>query len=448
MKTIQKSIWSVLVVVLWVSGEASAISEKPYEVAWIRQLGTNGDDKSGGASADGTGNVYISGITSGSLGGPNAGGWDAFVSKYDTSGNLLWTRQLGTNRDDLSFGVSADNLGSVFISGVTQGSLGGTNAGGLDAFVSKYDALGNLLWTHQIGTRQWDESFGVSTDGLGNVFISGKTEGSLGGLNAGGYDAFVSKYDAVGNLLWTRQIGTKWDDESYGVSADGLGNVFISGMTRGSLGGPYAGDVDAFVSNFDTLGNLLWTRQLGTSDWDTSDGVSADGMGNVYISGWTDGSLGGPNAGKSDAFVSKYDEAGNLLWTRQLGTDSSEETFGISADCMSNVFISGVTWGPLGGPNAGDADVFVGKFDRMGNLLWTHQIGTNDTDYGNGVSVDILGNVYISGWTLGPLGGPNAGGADAFVVKLVPEPATISLLGLGFAGIAGMRRRRQARPLL
>ena len=101
-------------------------------------------DESNGVSADGLGNVYISGFTSGSLGGPNAGGTDAFVSKYDAAGTLQWTRQLGTSADDVSYGVSADGLGNVYISGCTGGSLGGPNAGGNDAFVSKYDAAGTL----------------------------------------------------------------------------------------------------------------------------------------------------------------------------------------------------------------------------------------------------------------------------------------------------------------
>jgi hypothetical protein len=91
-------------------------------------------------------------------------------------------------------------------------------------------------------------SYGVSADGLGNVYISGVTHGALGGPNAGNADAFVSKYDAAGALLWTRQFGTSDDDVSICVSADGLGNVYASGSTTGALGGPYAGGYDAFVT--------------------------------------------------------------------------------------------------------------------------------------------------------------------------------------------------------
>jgi hypothetical protein len=70
-------------------------SARGQTLEWTRQLGTSSDDASRGVSADGLGNVYISGITEGSLDGTNAGGWDAFISRYDASGTLEWTRQLG-----------------------------------------------------------------------------------------------------------------------------------------------------------------------------------------------------------------------------------------------------------------------------------------------------------------------------------------------------------------
>ena len=231
---------------------------------------------------------------------------DTFISKYDAAGTLLWTEQLGSNSSDVSIGVSADGLGNVYISGSTFGDLGGTNAGSNDAFVSKYDAAGTLLWTEQLGSNSSDVSYSVSADGLGNVYISGSTQGDLGGTNAGDWDAFVSKYDAAGTLLWTEQLGSNSSDVSYSVSADGLGNVYISGSTQGDLRGTNAGDSDAFASKYDVAGALLWTEQLGSNSIDLSYDVSADGLGNVYISGSTQGDLGGTNAGDWDAFVAKF----------------------------------------------------------------------------------------------------------------------------------------------
>lgn len=391
---------------------------------------------------DAAGNVLISGYTQGSLDGqPYAGGSDAFVSKYDTSGNLLWTRQQGTSNTDVSKGVAVDAAAHVFISGYTNGDLDGTNAGSDDAFVSKYDTSGSFLWTRQLGTADQDISQAVAADADGSVFISGYTNGDLDGFNAGGYDAFVTKYNASGSLLWTRQLGKSNNERSYGVAADVNGDVLISGYTYSRLDGNNAGSSDAFVSKYDTSGNLLWTRQLGTSGPDKSWGVATDAAGNVFITGDTTGSLGGANAGNTDAFVSKYDTSGNLVWTRQQGTSGNDISLGVTADSAGNVFITGYTFGSLGGLNAGDWDAFVSKYDTSGSLLWTRQLGTSAWDQSCGVTADAAGNVFSSGQTDGDLDGLNAGWTDGFIVKFnVPEPTTMGLLALG--GLALLTRRK------
>ena len=428
---------------------ASTTLVRGESVEWVRQIGASNLDQSDGVSADGLGNVYISGYTDGSLSGnSSAGTFDAFVSKYNSTGSLLWTRQLGTPSFDVSYGVSADKLGSVYITGYTIGNLGGPNSGNADAYVSKFSAAGGLLWTRQLGTATNDNGVGVSADGLGNVYISGFTAGNLGGTNAGDNDAFVSKYDAAGTLAWTKQLGTPTNDQSFGVSADGLGSVYICGETTGSLGGLAGGSSDAFISKYDSAGARLWTRQIGTAGDDSGRSVAADGLGNVYMSGYTTGSLGGPNAGNSyDAFVSKYDAAGNLLWIRQLGTTSEDRSLGVSADRLGNVYISGYTLGNLSGPVAGTSDAFVSKYDAAGNFLWTQQLGSADVDLGQSVSADGLGSVYLSGYTYGSFGGPTAGGYDAFVAKIadpvVPEPSTVTLVAMCILATYSCRKRWQ-----
>ncbi len=286
---------------------AAALAEAPYQVAWSRQIGTSSSDYSYSVAVDASGNAYISGHTKGSLGGTNAGYYDAFLSKFDASGAELWRRQIGTSSSDFSYSVAVDAAGNAYISGYTRGSLGGTNAGNYDAFLSKFDASGAELWRRQIGTSSSDYSYSVAVDAAGNPYISGYTYGSLGGTNAGSADAFLSKFDASGNELWRRQIGTSSGDISWSVAVDAAGNAYISGYTRGSLGGTNAGNYDAFLSKFDASGNELWSEQIGTSSYDYSFAVAVDAAGNAYISGRTEGSLGGPNAGGNDAFLVKYE---------------------------------------------------------------------------------------------------------------------------------------------
>jgi hypothetical protein len=210
----------------------------------------------------------------------------------------------------VGYGVATDGSGNVYVTGYTGCGLdGNTNAGDGDIFLTKYDTNGNKLWTRQLGTANVDVGYGVATDGSGNIYVNGSTYSGLdGNTNAGYDDIFLTKYDTNGNKLWTRQLGTVYDDVGYGVVTDGSGNIYITGCTYSGLdGNTNAGDGDIFLTKYDTNGNKIWTRQLGTADYDGGYGVVTDGSGNIYVTGITYGGLdGNTNAGGGDIFLIKY----------------------------------------------------------------------------------------------------------------------------------------------
>ncbi|TVR97545.1 MAG: hypothetical protein EA416_00535 [Trueperaceae bacterium] len=384
---------------------------------WTRQFGTSSDDEALGVASDAHGNVYAVGSTVGALEGANAGSYDAFVRSFDSAGVVRWTRQFGTENSDIAAGVATDASGNVYVTGRTFGALEGSNAGASDAFVRSFDSGGTLRWTRQFGTGSVDAALGVATDANGNVYIAGFTLGSLQGTNAGGADAFVRSYDGEGTLRWTRQFGTSSDDIAFGVAADASGHIYVAGRTAGALEGSSAGNFDAFVRSYDADGILRWTSQFGSSSIDGAAGVATDATGNVYVAGFTQGALEGANSGMEDAFVRSYDGDGGLRWTRQFGTGSGTEAFGVAADPTGNVYVAGATGGDLEGGGAGIVDAFVRSYDGDGELRWTRQFGTSSSDRALGVATDASGNVYASGYTFGALEGANAGHGDAFVRK-------------------------------
>lgn len=421
-----------------------ASAEAPYQVEWTRQIGTASYDGGDSVAVDSSGNVYITGYTQGSLEGASAGGPDAFLMKFDSSGTELWRQQIGSAAHDYSNSVALDGSDNVYISGYTSGSLEGTSAGDNDAFLIKFDSSGSELWTKQLGTVESDLSRSLAVDSSGNAYISGHTTGSLEGTNAGDSDAFLTKFDSSGTELWRQQIGTASVDISLSVAIDSLGNAYISGGTLGDLGGAHAGGLwDAFLTKFDSNGTELWIKQIGTVENDLSRSVAVDGSGNVYISGNTNGSLEGTNAGVRDAFLMKLDSNGSELWAQQIGTTGHDASDSVAIDNLGNAYISGNTNGSLEGTNAGSYDVFLTKFDSSGNELWRQQIGTAGFDESSFVAVDGSGNAYISGSTGGSLEGTSAGGNDAFLVKFsapVPEPSSLLLGGLAVMGFL-LRRR-------
>jgi uncharacterized protein (DUF2249 family) len=332
-------------------------------------------------------------------------------------GTLDWKKQLGTSADDAASGVATDSSGNVFMAGRTGGAITGSNAGSSDAFLVKYDPSGNEVWRKQLGTSASDEALGVATDSSGNVFMAGYTFGAITGSNAGGSDAFVVKYDPSGNEVWRKQLGTSADDIAYEVATDSSGNVFMAGRTGGAITGSNAGGSDAFVVKYDPSGNEVWRKQLGTSAFDEAFGVATDSSGNVFMAGRTEGAITGSNAGSSDAFLVKYDPSGNEVWRKQLGTSADDQAFGVATDSSGNVFMAGYTFGAITGSNAGSSDAFLVKYDPSGNEVWRKQLGTSADDAASGVATDSSGNVFMAGDTFGAITGSNAGGSDAFVVR-------------------------------
>jgi len=273
-----------------------------------------------------------------------------------------------------------------------------------------------LLWTRQFGSSAFDSGVAVASDPSG-VYVAGATGGTLAGeTNSGGIDAFLKKSDASGMELWTRQFGSSADDEARGVAAAGSG-VYVAGITAGVLAGQTsAGAADAFVRKYDPAGNEVWTRQFGTSVGDFAFAVAADESG-IYVAGYTEGVF--PNQtspGGADAFVRRYDANGTELWTRQIGSSDEDIAWAVAVN-TSSVYLAGSTQGTLPGQTTGGGyDAFVLMYNMSGGVQWIRQFGTPSFDIAYGVAAEASA-VYVVGYTTGMLPGQPSGGYDAYIRK-------------------------------
>lgn len=397
-------------------------------IEWVHQFGGPGFDvvRAVGASDDA---VYVFGAVSVPLpgqtysGGPN----DAFLRKYDVSGNELWTRQFGTSGDDFPMAgpVAVDPTG-VYVAGYTDGTFPGeTNAGLYDAFVRKYDHEGHLLWTDQFGTSGADVADGVALYGKA-LFVVGQVETVLPSPSPGGFsDAFVRRYDRAGRETWTRRFGGIGSEDFHGVAVDRTGIYAVGSVTPlPDLGDDVETLSDAVVAAYNFDGNVRWSRQFGAGTVDHLESVAVK-HGNVYVAGTTDGTMPGQTtAGDLDTFVRAYDTAGSEVWTRQFGTSGNDGVSfrGLAAD-GSGVHVVGNVAGTLPAQvSAGGRDAFIRQYGPSGREFLTLQFGTSGDD--RAIAVTILSQAQnafvVGGRTSGAFPGfSTAGGSDAFVAKII-----------------------------
>lgn len=279
---------------------------------WTRQFGSWDSDFARSVAVGPSGDAYVVGETEGTLPAQHSsGGRDAFIRRYDRDGTVRWTRQFGGPGGDGATGVAVDAAGDAYVVGTTAASLPGqTWAGDYDAFIRKYDVTGDELWTRQFGSPADDYGVAVGLDRLGNPTVVGSTDGTLPGeTSAGGTEAFLRRFDPTGTPLWTHQFGTGSADEGWGVAIDQTGNTYVVGTTepRGSLTQTAPAKTHCFARKYGAGGEELWMKLFGTDDTDLAFSVAVDESGHPYLAGSTKGILAGQaSRGERDAYLMRF----------------------------------------------------------------------------------------------------------------------------------------------
>ena len=350
---------------------------------WTVVQGSNtADPVSGRMAVDDAGNCYVAGETWGSVYDTKGAGFaDGWFGKYDTNGNLVWGHQISNNDWNTPKNVGVDSSNNSYLVGYTTGSLDGPSAGDQDVFIRKYDTSGNLLWGTQFGTDKMDRGYDVVANDSGEVYVVGSTYGDLAGISnpgaTGRPGGFLTKLDASGNILWTELLATDQIDNLYSVNLDSVGNVVMAGYTIGDLNGQTgAGIQDMLLAKYDASGNEIWTEYLGGTGSDYGYDVAIDGADNIFFSGQTtstDGDFAGTSAfGSSDAILAKYDPDGNWVWTERYGGTDRDLISPLHLASDGTLYAGGSTRGAWYAPNLYGSDGInydsvLMRFDGLGS---------------------------------------------------------------------------------
>jgi len=346
---------------------------------WNTFLGSSTEDLATGIGVDVLGNVYVTGPSNASWGSPIrafAGTTSTFVAKLDTNGNLIWNTFLGgPPQFCVSNALTLDVLNNVYVAGYSSNSWGSPvnpYAGGFDAFVAKLNSSGDLIWNTFAGSSDADVGEGIAVALNGNVYVTGVSNATWGSpirpFPADAQDVFAAKLDPNGNLVWNTFFpGT----ESH-VTVDASENVYVLGSTTTSWGSPvrpFQGSGDGYIARLDSNGTLIWNTFVGGAGSDEVHSVTVDLSGNIYVAGNSLASWGSPappfSGGSSGqcSFAAEVDPNGNLVWNGFLG-DGSVEGQAVAVDSATNVYLVGSsvkTWGAPVRPFTPTEDAYAAK---------------------------------------------------------------------------------------
>ncbi|HEY1037948.1 MAG TPA: SBBP repeat-containing protein, partial [Bacteroidia bacterium] len=415
-----------------------------------------------------------------------AGGGDAFISKLDENGNLLWAKQLGGLLGERGFAITTDASANVYVTGYFEGAVDFdpsflgitllTTLGEPDIFVCKFDASGNLVWAKQMGGSGYDYSFAITVDNSGNVYTTGKFQGTadfnpsalaVNNLisNAGSEDVFVSCLNSSGNYVWAQKIGGASNDNAYGITLHPGGDLLITGYFQGTTDFDpgaatvnliSAGGRDAFVLKLTSAGAYTWAKQLGGTSNDEANAIISDADGYIYTTGLYQGSGDfDPSAstnnlisnGGSDIFVSKLNSSGAFMWSASMGGTLNDEANSITLSSQKEIHISGYFSGTadfdpaattVSLASAGGSDIFIAAVTTSGQLDWARQVGGASDDEAASIYLDASDNIYTTGYFQGtadfnPESSVNnlvsSGSFEMFIAKInfVPLPMPIEL---------------------
>lgn len=380
-----------------------------------------------------------------------------------------WARAAGgpSNGDRANATVIDPNTGEMLVVGTFQGTatLGSftlTSNGNSDFFFAKFDQLGNVLWANSMGGSGEDKGLGVTTDVLGNFYVTGSFSGSVNFngqvLNSLGLeDIFLAKFNSSGTLIWVTQAGGPSDTGFGAIHVDNNGNTYLTGgfqisITLGNLVPTTlssAGGFDSFLAKYDPNGDLLWVRHAGGFGTDRGTGVYTDASGNVYCTGDFQLSSGFGNTtvnatGGTDFFLAKYDAVGNFDWVIKAGGLSTDHSYDLTVDpsgyvVLTGSFLGSITVGSFNVSSMGQSDLFVAKFTPTGQTQWVRTGGGLGNLSGNSVTTDSRGNILVAGvfqgsMQVGNLSTNAAGGTDAFLLQLSPQGGPTALHQVGGSG--------------
>lgn len=352
---------------------------------WAFAMGGSDGQSRLPSAVNADGQLYTAGTFSGTIDFDLNGGTanlstsakaSVFVTQVDAEGQLAWAKAFSGPGESRAQVIALDANGFLYLMGYFTGVVDfnpgvGTinlNAGDIwQQFVAKLDAQGNGVWAKQFASNPGPRSSGMgwslAVSESGEVYLHGHFSGTLDfDTEAGNFplstdayevDAFLLKLSSTGNFLWVRQLSGSLRNRQPNLVVDGSGNAFLAGyfqdtlqLSAGAAPVVASGCSDAFVAKWDAAGQLTWVLPMGGARWDAAKHLTVDEEGWAYVTGYFSGTASFGNAqlssiGETDAFAVRIDPSGQVAWAKQMGGSQADEGAAIALDAQGYMYLAG-----------------------------------------------------------------------------------------------------------
>jgi len=362
-----------------------------YIPGWSKTYGRTGYDASGNVILTVDGGYAMSGYTNSS----GAGGNDYWLVKTDSFGNVQWNKTYGGAGSESCYNVYQTADRGYLMVGITT-SFG---AGGVDGWLVKTDASGNMQWNKTYGTSGNDLLYSLVQASDGGYLLKGRASGAT----------WLTKTDVNGNIQWNKTYPTPYGGNPFTIIQTSDGGYAFAAVNT-TIAGTQIGD--ALLVKIDSSGNMQWNQTYGGPALDVGWGLVQTKDGGYAMSGLT-ASFG---AGGQDGWLIKTDVNGNMQWNKTYG--------GTDNDSLQTIVLTTDGGFAIGGKTnsfgAGKTDMWLVKTDSYGNVQWSKTFGGPGDDSGpdgNDVRQTADGGYVIEGTTTSF----GAGSADFYLVKVGVE---------------------------
>ncbi len=355
---------------------------------------------------------------------------------------IIWQKTIGGSDHDVVTTFEATSDGGYIIGGRSLSNISGDkteNSHGMrDIWLVKIDATGNIMWQNTIGGNGEDLLISAKQTSDGGYIVGASSDSNISGdkteNSRGGYDYWILKLNASGDITWQKTYGGDQPEYDNIVSQTSDGGYFVCGYSDSGISGDKTeasnGQRDYWALKLDTNGAIVWQNGIGGNLQDQPHGAFQTADGGYMIGGYSRSGISGDktevNQGLADNWIVKLDANGSVQWDKSYGGNDNDYMLDMISTTDDGFLLGTYSRSNISGDKSensqGDYDYWILKVDNSGNILWQNTIGGSEIDYLQDIKQLADGTFMISGFSNSNLSGDKTensnGGYDYWLVRL------------------------------